>query len=766
MPHESVQPLLGMRVVELGSEIGVMFCGRVLSWLGAEVARVEDETSRRGMRWSVGDDGFGVAAYDYCNAGKTVLASTSVPEEVRDLLDHADVFLTDWSAARLAAAGLAPRHVREVHAGLIVVSVTGLGLTGPRAEWGSTELTTYHAGGEGFLLPGNPIFSQFPDRPPVRGGRFLADYDAALIGVLGTLAAVFRRCRTGAGDIVEVSGQEVQVGLNRTHLSRCFFEGRDIDRGDRGYDYGGLLEAADGWITLRPTEDEQWRSFARAIGREELADDPRFSTRHARDAHGPALTEELVTWSRARSRREIREVILGASCPGGPFLEVDEVLVDEVLAERELFVDTAGGLAPGRLMESLGDAPAVVPRSSESGNGAGPLAGVRVLDLTWVAAGPYATELLAFLGADVVKIESRDRPDLFRRLLQERSDDLDTSIRFVDLNQHKRSVCLDLKSVGGRDALRALARVSDVVVDNFRPGVRERLGIGDEALRSENPYLVSAAMSGFGASGSMRARPGYASVFNAESGIGAMTGYDDGPPTEIRDSNDLRAGTATACGALAALVARERMGVVGSVGIAAREVLVALQGDALLEASRGQTPTRSGNALGRLAPYGVWNAADGNWVALAVTDTAQWQALVEVVADVRLHDPDLNDATSRWRERETIAGIVADWLAKRTAGDAVEALGAAGVPVSVSAPASSVRDDPHLRHRGLFAQVSHPKLGALTVIGAPVRFWNDGGLKPPVSSPLLGQHTREVLEELAGLPRDTVDRLFDSGAVS
>ncbi|MGC4112719.1 MAG: CoA transferase [Nocardioides sp.] len=239
----------------------------------------------------------------------------------------------------------------------------------------------------------------------------------------------------------------------------------------------------------------------------------------------------------------------------------------------------------------------------------------------------------------MVKIESRERPDLFRRLLQERSDDLDTSIRFVDLNQHKRSVCVDLKSEDGREALLALAAVCDVVVDNFRPGVRGRLGIGDDRMRSANPGLVSASLSGFGATGAMRTRPGYASVFNAESGIGAMTGYDDGPPTEIRDSNDLRAGMATACGALAALVARERMGVVGRTASPLGRSSSPCRGTRCSR-RRAAYAVPVGNALGRLAPYGVWRAGDWDWVALGVVDTAQWQALVEVLGDTSLQDPE------------------------------------------------------------------------------------------------------------------------------
>lgn len=773
--HQDFAPLRGLRVVELGDGIAAAFCGRILSWLGAAVVRVETRGDDLSARWSVDGDGFGRAAYDYCHASKDIIRDASAAEVLPDLLAAADVLVSDWTAAALESAGLDPADLGDRHPALVFVSVTGYGLRGPHAEWPSSELTTYHSGGEGYLLPGNPVFSMFPDRPPVRGGRFLADYDAGLAAAVGGLAALVARCSGGVGDLVEVSAQEVQLGLNRTTLSRCFYEQRDVDRGDRGYDYGGILEAADGWVTLRPTEDRQYRRFLRFIGRPDLAEDPRYATRAARDRNGEALTAELLGWSRPRPREEIRAALLAAECPGGPFLEMAEVLADPVLQERELFTEQAGGLAPGRLFRLQRSDPAGVPtlpgrvgsqQPGSRGRGRGPLAGIRVLDMSWVAAGPYATELLALMGADVIKVESRDRPDLFRRLVQERSDDLDTSIRFLDLNQRKRSICLDLKSEGGREVLLRLAGVSDIVVDNFRPGVRDRLGIGDVDLRAQNPAVVTACLSGFGSTGAMRSRPGYASVFNAESGIGAMTGYPDGPPTEIRDSNDLRAGMATCAAALAALLERLRHGNAASVELAAREVLVAMQGDALLEASRGAAPTRSGNALGRLIPYGCFRGADGLWVAVSVRDTAEWQNLVEVVADPGLADPALKDPLARWESRDLVERLLCDWIVAKPADVGARLLCEAGVPAAVSAPASLLRADEHLAARNFFATVSHSKLGDVTVIGPPIRFWRAGPPPRSLPSPLLGEHTRQILEADLGASTGEVAALLESGAAT
>jgi crotonobetainyl-CoA:carnitine CoA-transferase CaiB-like acyl-CoA transferase len=724
-------------------------CAQFMRWLGADVRKTEPAADglAAALRRSTS---FADSLIAYADEGKEAIAAPPGPVGWARALEGVDVFVTDRSVAELQAIGLPPERLTEVAPRLILVSITGYGLTGPRAGRAASEMTSYHAGGEGYLLPGDPVYSEYPDRPPVRGGRFLADYDAALCGLVGALGALVGRERSGRGDVVEVSAQEVELGLNRTTLSRCFYEGRDIDRGDRGYDYGGLIRCADGWITLRPTEDDQWRSFARAIGHGELAEDDRFATRAARDRNGAELTVVLEEWSRTRGTAEIREILLESNCPGGPFFEPAEVLADPVLGERGLFQPVAGGRAPLRLFQAteeveVGDAPA--PPAGESG----PLAGMRVIDFTWVAAGPYATELLSFLGAEVIKIESRRRPDLFRRLVGGGTTDLDSSIRFVDLNQNKRSICLDLKDPDDRRRLLELAESATLVVDNFRPGVLERLGLGPAAMREVNPRLVSVSLSGFGATGRMVDRPGYASVFNAESGLGAMTGYGDGPPTEIRDSNDLRAGMASAAAALAGTLRAVRDGVAGSYDVAAREVVIALQGDATLQASVGdEAPHRDGNRLGDFTPHDCYRAADGDWVAVAVRLEREWEGLRSVVEGLPDAPPDERPA-----HRAEIERAVERWVGARSSPAAVEALAAAGVPAAISAPAGVLHSDPHLNARGFFAVDEHERLGEVVLIGSPIRYW---GATPPTprAAPMLDEMRAEMDqadEERVGIER-------------
>lgn len=733
--------LKGLVVLEIAPSIPSSFAAQMLRWMGAEVTRL----SMAGYPLD-GDPTSAVQAY--CNSGKgrrDITDTTALAEA----LNSADVVVTGARPAALEKLGMSPNTWAADFPSVVLASVTGYGLTGSRADHPASATTTYHAGGEGFLLPGDPVYSMFPERPPVRGGRFLADMDSGLALACGVLAALVRRQDTGLGEVVEVSAQEVEMGLNRTTLSGAFFNDFDLDRSHRGYDYGGLLRTADGWISLRPTEDSQWQSFARAIGRDDLADDPRFATRKARDQNGAALTATLIEWSRVRTREEIREVFLAAECPGGAFMTPMEVLADEDLVERGLFSPVAGGRAPGRVfgLSEGTAAPAAPTPVAPAQTGKGPLSGVVVIDLCWVAAGPYSTELLAFMGATVIKVESASRPDLFRRLASADDSDLDSSIRFVDINQGKLSVSLNLKDPKDRDSLLELVTQAHLVVDNYRPGVRDRLGIGDEDLRRVNPRIVTVSLSGFGATGSMRKRPGYASVFNAESGVGEMTGYTDGPPTEIRDSNDLRAGMAACAAGLAGLFHSGRTGEPVFADVAAREALVTLIGPSILEASWGKKITREGNALGQHTPHGVYKAGDGKWVAVTVQSDQEWANLVVVVPDLDM--PAWATEAARAQNRDAIEASLGAWLAARDGADAALQLGEGGVPASVSMSSGDLLADQHLRDRGVFRPWQHPVLGEVTLIGSPIRFWRETAKPLRDGPPLLGMDTDSVL---AGLP--------------
>ncbi len=742
------RPLAGVRIVDAGRWVAAPWTAQVLSWLGASVVRIEGPGGDPLLALADGPSSTAQCLYDDANRGKQIRQSSddaSYLAAVEAEAAAADVLIDDHTPAEQAALGLDLAVLRSRHADLVIVSVTGHGLTGPAADRAACELTTYHAGGEGATLPSENVYRVFPDRPPVRAGCFLADHDTGLTAAVAALGALFGRARSGAGELVEIAADEVACGLNRTTLSRAFFEQHDYDRTYRGYDYAGALRCTDGWVAIRPVEERHWQSFCRQIGRPDLADHPLFADRGLRYDNADALTIELERYTSTRPREEVRRALLAAGCPGGPFLEPAELADDPAIASRRLLGQVAsGGRAPVRSFRLGQHGPRVEHVPEPISPGSLPLAGLRVVDLTWVAAGPYATELLAFLGAEVVRVESPATPDLFRRNMSDPAADLDSSIRFMDLNQAKESVVADLKTAEGRERVLRMAQAADVLVENYRPGVRERLGLSDDVLLARNPSLVVVALSGFGTDALDSDRPGYASVFNAEGGLGAMTGYPDAPPSDIRDTNDLRGGTNACLATLAALwhVAHGGGGLV--VDAATRDALVVLQGHLVLAAGRGARPIRDGNRADFAAPYDCFRSADGRWVAIGVRTDEEWARLIPLLSD-RAAAPEFVAWRQRVARRDEVDALVAEYVAARAASDVVEEIGACGLPVGLSAAASDLLADAHLRSRGTLRTVDHPRLGEITLVGAPFRL-HSVGATPYARPPLLGEHGDLVAE--------------------
>lgn len=759
------RPLAGLRVLDLGRSVAAPFAARLLADLGAEVERLEPASGDPPRDAdNVGPGSVARCAYDDVNADKRVHRVPDLAAAVQAHVGTSDILVCDLSPADQRDVGIELSELAEHHPGLVIGVVTGYGQTGPHADRPWSELTSYHVGSEAATLPGPHIHARFPDRPPVRAGRFLAGYDAGLTLAGGIVSAALRQRVTGVGDVIEVSAQEVEIGLNRTTISRGLNEGRDFDRTYEGYGWQGTLRTRDGWVCLRPNEDRHWQAFTARIGGPDLAHDARFETYEARFEHRDELDGELEAWTRTVDRETVREAMLAAGVPGAPYLEPTEVLDDPAVRSRGVFEPhPAGGRVPRSLARPMSPAsPAgqelvdrVGTRLRSGDRRAGPLAGIRVLDLTWVASGPYATLLLASLGADVIKIESHGRPDLFRRS-HGSDDDVDAGLRFVDLNQGKRSVAIDLKSSEGRERLLHLAATCDVLVENYRPGVRDRLGIGDEDLRARHPGLVTVSLSGFGATSVDRDRPGYASVFAAESGISTMTGYPDAPPTDVRDSNDLRGGTATFLTAVAGLYQVVVSGSAPALDVAMRDVLILLQGDVFLQASRGVAVTRSGNEVPGQPATGCYLAADDRWVAVSVRGNADGGRLDALPAMADDHGDHDHPAT-------TTATRLERWIAQRDADDAVAELCAAGVPAAATLSVQDVGRDPHVAARGVLRDGDHPRLGPLRFVAGPIR--SRAAVPPPraTSSPLLGEHTDEVLAELpphdpAGAPAERPHR--------
>jgi crotonobetainyl-CoA:carnitine CoA-transferase CaiB-like acyl-CoA transferase len=369
--------------------------------------------------------------------------------------------------------------------------------------------------------------------------------------------------------------------------------------------------------------------------------------------------------------------------------------------------------------------------------GRAPLAGVRIADFTIHAAGPFCTHLLSQLGAECIKIETRTRPDAFRKphAVYGRMQ----AATFDQVSANKLSVRLNLKQPEAVALAKRLVGVSDIAAESFRPGVMKRLGLGFDALCEAKPDIVLLSLSSSGQTGPDSHFAGYAPLFGAWGGLGWMSGYSDGPPVEMRHVMDHSAGVHAAVATMAALHQRRRTGRAQHVDLAAREVASAMIGDALLLASVGRTPVRPGNADLAMAPHGVYaTGRPDRWLTIAVRDDAEWQALAGVLGQDNV-EPRYATAAQRLRHHDELDRLLAQWLAGCDADETAARLQQAGVCAHVSWNMQDVASDPHLRARGALTEVSAPDIPPRLAVGAPARFGRTSDVGIRRLTPTLGQ---------------------------
>jgi benzylsuccinate CoA-transferase BbsF subunit len=388
-----------------------------------------------------------------------------------------------------------------------------------------------------------------------------------------------------------------------------------------------------------------------------------------------------------------------------------------------------------------------------------PLAGVRIADFTIHAAGPFGTHLLSQLGAECIKVESRTRPDAFRKphAVYGRM----AAATFDQVSANKLSVRLNLKQPEAVVLAKRLVAVSDVAAESFRPGVMQRLGLGFDALREARPDIVMLSLSSSGQSGPDSHFAGYAPLFGAWGGLGWMSGYPDGPPVEMRHVMDHSAGLHAALALVAALHQRRRGGRAQHIDLAAREVASAMIGDALLQSAFGESPQRPGNGDPSMAPHGVYPTdRPDRWLTVAVRDDAQWRAFALALGQPgAAQDERYATAAARLARRDELDALVAGWLAGRDADAAAALLQQAGVCAHVSWNLQDIADDPHLRARGAVTEVSAPGIPPRPAVGAPARFSASGGCGIRRLTPALGEDEDHVFGELLGLSRAQRDDL-------
>jgi formyl-CoA transferase len=394
------------------------------------------------------------------------------------------------------------------------------------------------------------------------------------------------------------------------------------------------------------------------------------------------------------------------------------------------------------------------------------LEGIRVLDLTQYEAGPSCTQMLAWLGADVIKIEAPAGEPGRTALSDKRGED---SWFFLLLNSCKRGVTLNLKAPRGRTIFEDLVKIADVVVENMGPGAMERLGLGYEALRRINPRIIAASVKGFGSDGPYAEYKSFEWIAQAMAGAMSMTGSPDGPPTKaIGGLADTGAGLHAAIGILAAIIQRQATGVGQQIEVAQQEAVVNLLRIHLRDTyANGKPVPRQGNRSLNAAPSNLYRCrpfGPNDYVFVHVATVEMWKTLTTIVGRPELgDDPRYADRRDRVQFIDEIDDMIEAWTEKRTKHEVMEILAGAGVPCGAALDSVEVLADPHLKARGMIVELEHPRRGKYPMPANPVRLSDSPTTMQ--RAPLLGEHNGDVYGGLLGLSAADIESLRKDGVI-
>jgi benzylsuccinate CoA-transferase BbsF subunit len=542
----------------------------------------------------------------------------------------------------------------------------------------------------------------------------------------------------------------------------------------------GIFPCLDGLVFLVCVEQDQWSRLVEFMGRPEWTEMGLFDTNELRGDNEDLLSLYISEWTAQHTVDELwregqaRRICFApvqtmADMQGQPHLEergfvveVEHPVAGSIAHLGAPFVDSErrwGPLRPAPVLDPearprfgpVRAAPSSPGRSRPGPSGdSRPLEGVRVLDLSWVWAGPYCGMHLGFLGAEVIKIESAQRPGLGRRLAIYPPDvepSLNASAYFNQWDQGKLSCELDLSEPSSIRIIEQLVADSDVVLENFATGVMDRLGLSYERLSAINPEIIVASISGYGSTGPLASFMGYGPTTGPLSGLTSLTGYAGGQPRELGIAvGDPTAGITAGFAIAASLVSRRATGRGAYVDVSLWEGTAsnAIEGW-MAHVLTGTQPDRMGNRDESMAPHNCYRAlGDDEWVSIACADETQWRALAEVIGSGLGDDARFVDRAGRKQHEDELDALITQWTRTHDRWLITEALQAVGVPAFASMSPLDLLVDPHLEARGFLERLDHPEVGRQVHTGVPWRSrTSPHGVTMP--APLLGQHTEYVL---------------------
>jgi crotonobetainyl-CoA:carnitine CoA-transferase CaiB-like acyl-CoA transferase len=783
--------LSDLRVVEYGRHVSAPFCARLFADLGAEVIKLEppggDPSRRAGPFAGDATDSEQSGLFHFLNAGKQGLVADLDDEAGREqlhaLLAGADVFVENSEPAEYQRFGLSADALRARHPHLVVVSISANGRTGPWKDRPGTDLTAQAASSL-------PMSLGMPEREPLRIPFDQADYQAALHAFSAALCALRERDQSGQGQGVDVSTAQVmayQVGGMHHVSAKNGNKWGQRGMVMKGSPYPtGFFACKDGFVCIASQTPKQWEAFLALMGNPKWSKEGQAGNSiYLGLVDAKPADKHFRAWLMDYTRAELLDMGMAENIVIGVAQRTDEVLESPQLAfrgtwselrlaDRSVRMPKPGYLfsktptrvaARGPVLDADGErlraTPPAARKLREDERRGSALEGVRVLDFGWNWAGPMAGQLLADMGAEVIRVETSKRQDLMRFLDY-------TSWFFCHNNRSKKSVTINVAKPEGAALLRKLAARSDIVMDNFAAGVMAKNGVGYDDIVVEKPDIICVSMSMAGQQGPLRGMRGFASIATGYSGLELMVGYPDtGVSTGLLPFGlgDTGMAIQAAAGALAALHHRDRTGEGQFVDVSQIDSAVSGLGVALIDQQlNGRTAGPRGNLHSAFFPHALFAAqGDEQWVALAVRDAVEWRALCDVIGrDDWAKDASLADVAARRARAGEIDDALRAWCAGQARDAACDALASAGVPAAPLLDLEERNVHPHFVARELVWQHDFEGWDPCRVYATP---WGldatPAALQRPC--PQLGEHNDAIFRDVMGLPEDEIARLVEAG---
>ena len=778
-----------LRVLDLSTDIAGGYCSKLLGDAGADVVKLEppggDPLRTRSASGCPVDSRAGSLLFQYLHAGHRSAVTDLGTEEGRALAialaASSDIVLESFEPGVIEGYGLGPDGLHAGNAATSLVSISAFGRGGPWSNRVANEFTLQAWCGslDGRGLPGSP---------PVASGGRIGDFMAGSAAATAAVFAAIGARRSGRGQHVDVSTFEAML-LSFISFQPIFAQFDPAPIG-RSIEVPSIEPASDGWVGFCTVTRQQWSDFTVMIERPDLGEDESLAFARARLARHQELREAIAAWTTTRTVAEIVELASLFRIPVSPVGDGRTVTeMDHFVARGVYVAHPAGFLQPRRpyrlghlpdpevrrsprldehaeeiRVEASARAPLPRPGAPDAAVAPRPLEGVRVVAFVAFVAGPFVASYLAALGADVIKVESIQRPDGMRFVGGVKLDDpfpYEWSGVSHGANAGVRAVTLDLERPEGRELALRLIEGADVVLDNFSPRVLDGFGLAEAQLRIARPDVVIARMPAFGLDGPWHDRGGFAMTVEQASGLAWRTGQPDGQPLVPRGACDLLGGYHTVLGIAAALEHRRLTGEGLLVESPLAEAALNIAAEQTIEwTANGVLLGREGNRSFESAPQGVYPCADDDrYVVVSVASDEQWVALAGLLGDPEwTTDPALATLAGRLTAHDRLDAELTAWLADQSAESAAERLVDHGVAAAPTLDARRLNHLPQILARGWLEAIDHPVAGRVLYESMPMTF---SAMPRPVyrrAAPTLGEHNTEVLSEL-GLTAEEIDAL-------